>query len=48
LRCWTGLNLNWFKSYAAKTLKMQKNTTQIDFFYKIAKEQKWKYLRFVS
>ena len=47
LRCWTGLYLNWFKSYDTNA-NHAKNITQIFFFYKISKGHKQKYLCFVS
>ena len=43
LRC---LNINWYKSYDTKRYKT-KNTNDF-FYYKIAKNWKWKYLHFVS
>ena len=44
LRCWTGLYLNWFKSYnknenQAKTQKSPIHYTDLGFFYKIAKNK---------
>ena len=49
MRCWTGLNLNWFKSYDknAKKRKNAKNITHTSyrsFFTKLKKNGKRKYL----
>ena len=56
LRCWTGLKLNWFKSYdsnaknrkSAKNAKNAKNITQMRSFLQNRKKRKRKYLCFVS
>ena len=48
-RCWTSLNLNWYKSYDTKRKKNQKcKKLKWPFCYKIEKKRKWKYLHFVS
>ena len=44
LRCLTSLSLKWYKIYDTKPQR-----TQMRFFFtKLQKNQKWKYLHFVS
>ena len=48
LRCWTGLNLHWFKSYDTneKHEKRAKNTTQIRAFLQNCKNPKMEIFSF--
>ena len=49
LRCWTSLNLNWYKGYDKKHINVKnKNDANICFFTKSQKKKKWKYLHSVS
>ena len=48
LRCLKSLNHNWYKIYDAKHKKHKNAKNANEFFLTNLKNQKWKYLHFVS